>query len=266
MSIRRQPHLCVVSKSGTLDVPRRYAQSTSGRSDSTGTRPPLSRSSAITSLSPNLACTEIPLRRYPIVVPQRAAYSSCSVGSREFRYARSSSMSADLPEGKVKSIPTDHLPTGNRRYAVQVANPDIQADLYAVRRERLRELVREVGDGKQTNLAHAVAQKLELHPELADSLRSFTDATYISRALKGRRGQNGGKNIGEAPAAALEKLFQKPPGWMSRQTVGREQPWPFSFSRALWDQLDSEEKKEAERHLRVYLSGLVSSRQRQKAG
>jgi hypothetical protein len=66
--------------------------------------------------------------------------------------------------------------------------------------------------GGPTSFAGEVERRLKAYPELTESLRSYMDVSYVSRARS--HGKNG-KNIGEAPAMALEMLFEKPPGWMT---------------------------------------------------
>src|SRR5689334_1783259 len=104
---KNQARLRLIINPDFADDPLKYAQSTSGRTDSTGTWPPLSRSSAIAVDSAIRSFVESAFRRYPTVVPQREAYDSCSSRSRELRYLRSGgndSMSRTLPYSKETSI------------------------------------------------------------------------------------------------------------------------------------------------------------------
>lgn len=66
-------------------VPRRKAQSTSGRSDSARTTPLDSRSKLMQSDSPIFCFAETALRMYPTDVPQREAKSCCAATSSELR-------------------------------------------------------------------------------------------------------------------------------------------------------------------------------------
>ncbi len=249
--------------------PRTYAQSTSGRTFPQGTAPPLSRSIEMASDSPMRCPFETALRKYPTEVPQRRAKSSWAARSKELRYDRMTSMPEALPKGNVQSIPAGHLPVGNRRYAVLMADPDLQSELYAHRRLRLAELAAVYGT--HVKLAAAITALADRHPDLVENLKSFTDPSYISRALKGPTriengktvGMKGGKNIGEEPAAALEVIFSKPEGWMSDREP-RKKTWPFAFSRALWEQLNFNEKEDAERQFMIYINGLLGTRK--KAG
>lgn len=211
---RNQARLRLVTVDGGLVGPRRYAQSTSGRSESHGTAPPDSRSSAIAIDSPMRPPTDKRLRKYPMVVPQRCAYLAWSSGERVFKYSRSLSMPDILPIGHTSSIPTGHLPAGYAPY------PD-DMDVQEIRRKRLRQLVSEYGT--QTALADKVG----------------IEQNYISRALKGT------KRIGEDFAAKLETATEKPSGWMSRiEKPGAD--WPFEFDRRHWDNLPAEERAQLE--------------------
>ena len=67
------------------------------------------------------------------------------------------------------------------------------------------------------------------------------------------------KNVGEEPARALEIIFDKPAGWMSTLAT-RIEPWPFGFSRAVWDDLNDAEKRAAEQFLLTYITGLRAER------
>src|SRR5690606_24985410 len=103
-----QPHLRIVGEApGELLVPRRYAQSTSGRSSSQRTAPPLSRSKAMTSDSPKRPPVESFFLMYPSVVPHRAAKESCSAGFNDDRNARSDERRSLLAMGPYS------LPMGN---------------------------------------------------------------------------------------------------------------------------------------------------------
>lgn len=127
--IENQARFRLVGANGDLiDVPRRYPQSTSGRVSSTGTSPPLSRSSEIDVDSAIRCFVDMALRRYPTEVSQRAAKSSWADLSRELRYVRSASMPGSLLNSKIVSIPFGNLPSGNRGY-------DFRMD-----RKRLKEL------------------------------------------------------------------------------------------------------------------------------
>lgn len=139
---------------GVAVVPRRYAQSTSGRSGSQRTTPPLSRSKSITSASRIRSRLEMALRRYPSDVLQRKAYDSCSVTGNEFRYVRSGSTSIagsigreSLPSGKPLSIPLGRLPNGTTDYdghmdARKTAN-ELKSRIRELRYKKLQDLLRD---------------------------------------------------------------------------------------------------------------------------
>jgi hypothetical protein len=251
-----QPTLRLVTREGRFELPRRYAQSTSGRVSSTGTLPPLSRSSDMERASRKRSPVDKALRRYPMEVPQRLAYDSCSAGSNELRYERSDSMDCTLPTGKELSIPMGHLPDGKAVYAVLMADDNFLAALYATRRQRLAELV-----GKRTHVAfvHDVSERLNVRPELQPFLKSFMTANYVSRALNAKQPSEGGKNIGEEAAWALEKLFDRTSGWMSLpDSKFAELPWPFPFSRKKWDSLDDEQRRKAAESFEIAIDGVLS--------
>lgn len=254
-----QARLVLVAGRDVEDL-RRYSQSTSGRISSTGTLPPLSRSRAMANDSPISGRTDSAFRRYPIEVPHRLAKSACPAGSRLLRYSRSTSMPSALPAGNFKSIPRGHLPAGTDHYAASMGDSDFLSVVYANRRKRLAELLREFGNGKQSALADAIEERLDKRPELKDRIKAFGNATYISRALKGPAEMTGGKNISEEAAEALEQLFGKADGWMSRSDHDVAQlPWPFPFSRAKWDALDPEQRREASRHFEIHIDIISAS-------
>lgn len=213
-----QPHLRVVARTGDLLEPRIYAQSTSGSIDSQRTTPSLSRSNEMTSRSPNCPPAESFLRMYPKEVLHRLAKARRSAGVMDLRYERSTSISPILPEGHNLSIPSEHLPCGNSRYADEM-------DVQDIRKKRLRQLVQEYGT--QTALAEKIG----------------CEQNYISRAL---RNGKGAKGIGEDFAARAERATGKPEGWMSRL----EKPtadWPFEFDRRHWDNLPADKRQDLER-------------------
>lgn len=204
------------------DDPRKYAQSTSGRMDSTGTFPPLSRSSAMAVDSAIRSFVESAFRKYPADVPQRFAYRSCAATSRELRYVRSGgsvgSIEPTLPYSKVFAIPFVHSSTGVDSY-------DERMDKRATRRRRLALLVSEFRT--QEALASAVG----------------FEANYISQLLSGK------KSFGEKTARKIEKGAKKPEEWLDEDV---ERPellavvWPFAFDRALWDRLPALRRHEME--------------------
>jgi len=223
---RPHPHLRVVSREGLFELPRRYDQSTSGRTDSTDTTPPLSRSSAMAVDSAIRCLAEMALRKYPIVVPQRLAYDSWSSGTREFRYLRSASaligssdISPTLPCGKVVATPFGHLPGARASY-------DERVTLHDTRRRRLRLLLRQYGSQK----------------ELAAACGFISD-NYLSQLLSLK------KSFGEKAARKIEQATKKPPGWLDsdeEQDAAPPPMWPFHFDRTLWDRLPESRKRTLE--------------------
>jgi hypothetical protein len=204
------------------DVPRRYAQSTSGRMDSTDTAPPLSRSSAIAVDSAIRSFVDKAFRRYPTVVPQRAAYAACSSKSRELRYLRSGctdSMPPTLPYGKESAIPFGPLPFRPDSY-------DDSVSLQDVRRRRLRLLINQYGSQKHLAIACG-----------------YDSDNYISQLLSGK------KSFGEKAARRIEESTKKPKGWLdSDEDMDSSPPpiWPFGFDRTLWDRLPASRQRALE--------------------
>lgn len=237
---RHQPTLRVVGITGELLVPRRYAQSTSGRSTSQRTRPKLSRSKAMTSDSPNKPPAESFFLMYPRLVPQRLAKDSCPAKSSEFKYERSSAMSGDvsisecLPLGKLMSIPGEHLPRGN-------SDQNVSMDVYEIRRRKLVELIAEVGG--QVELARLLDQ---VRPE-----KSKISPSYISRMKSTGEGR---KRISTDMAYDLEKATNKPHGWMSDISVPTSSPitaktqgnrdWPLSVPLSVFESLSPRAQRE----------------------
>lgn len=131
-------------------------------------------------------------------------------------YWRSSSMTKVLPMGNYFTIPPGHLPLGNIGDTAGMAAKSPQK-LYKIRRQRLLQLLSEVG-GKQ-------AQLLELLSPLNES------QSYLSRMLSGK------KKIGEEKARSIETAAKKPPRWMDGEDSPGTKPqpataavfWPFSF-------------------------------------
>jgi DNA-binding transcriptional regulator YdaS (Cro superfamily) len=104
-------------------------------------------------------------------------------------------------------------------------------DVYAIRRRRLDELVKEFGT--QTALADKVG----------------VEQNYISRCL------SGAKKVGEDFAAKVETAAGKPTGWLSRLEKSGPIDWPFEFDRRHWDNLPPEEKMQLERSFRQMVLG-----------
>lgn len=233
-------NLRVVGPRGDLLLPRRYAQSTSGRTDSTGTCPPLSRSSAMAVDSAIRCLAEMAFRKYPTVVPQRFAYDSCASGESELRYARSRSAltnSSDMPEtlpyGKGETIPFSHSTCGRRSYDIRMAK-SAKAE---IRRRRLRLLITELGSQK------AVAD-----------ICGFPTDNYVTQLL------NPKKSFGEKTARKIEVATRKPEGWLEEDALETPPPppWPFNFDRTLWDRLSLAKQRDVEiQFQRLILGALV---------
>jgi hypothetical protein len=242
---------------GELWVPRRYAQSTSGRQTSHRTTPLLSRSKLITSDSPKRPPVDSFFRMYPIVVPQRVANESCSAGDSELRKVRRAKCGSvsvmgknHLPAGNVVSSQTGNLPAPPREYACRMPSKQHEKDrVSAIRRRKLRELVDECGSQA------ALAQKLS-----SSHLRVLGDTSYLSRALSGKSRANGGKNITGDTAAEIERIMGKSPGWMSRDD---DEP-PLSVEQSTWDQLDPSERDALQRTMHAMITGFLAGKQRSR--
>jgi hypothetical protein len=218
MAVKDQPQLrLVVSK----DEPRRYAQSTSGRMSSTGTAPPLSRSSAIAVDSAIRSFVDSAFRKYPTEVPQRAAYESWESRSSELRYDRSDSIGRTLPYSNVLAIPFVHLPQQQPTYHREMDREKLKK----LRKARLALLVEELGS--QVALANLLG----------------SEENYISQLL------SPSKSFGEQTARKIEAAARKPSGWLDTTEVvspSARQEWPFSFDRAFWDRLHPSQQAEIE--------------------
>jgi hypothetical protein len=211
--------------------PRRYAQSTSGRTSSTGTAPPLSRSSAIAVDSAIRSFVDSAFRRYPSVVPQREAYDSCFSRESELRYVRKESIDGVLPDSNVLAIPSVHSIDFKASYDERMLIRDI-------RKRRLQQLVEAFGG--QTALAKELG----------------VEQNYISKLLRP------GTPFGEKAATRIEHGARKPDGWLSVES-GLDEPrpleWPFSFNRELWYRLPPEQRQEIENSIyrQILGAGLI---------
>lgn len=239
---------------GTAD-PRRYAQSTSGRISSHRTRPPLSRSKAIASDSPNRPLVESFLRMYPMDVPHRAAKDFCSESGRELTYSRNDSMGDyTLPTGTAQSSHAGNWPFPGGGYVVEMGKKaEHLKALYAVRRRRLAQLVEEYGS--QAELARALSQS---------NMAVLSNESYLSRLLSGKPPSEGGKNIGGDTAAEIERLTNKPAGWLSRESDDE----PVALVDVnVWNALTREEQLQLRSTIDAMIAGFMSNpKRRRKAG
>lgn len=230
---RDQPHLRLVVNrdDGFFEDPRRYAQSTSGRTDSTGTAPPLSRSRSTAVDSAIRSFVERALRRYPSVVSQRSAYDTCSSTGRELRYVRSvSDMPHTLPDSKVVSIPFGHSHPPGRSHNARMSEEE-------TRRRRLQLLLRDFGSQKDLAIACG-----------------YVSDNYISQLL------TPGKSFGPKAARKIERGAGKPKYWLDdeSQPVSTPPPvWPFSVDRAIWERLSPAQKREVDSGFRKLVLGAA---------
>lgn len=248
----RQPWVPVLVEgcgSGVLaaDVARRYAQSTSGRRDSHLTAPRDSLSMSITNDSRSGCPTDIALRRYPMVVLQRAAKPSCDSRSREFRYSLSDSIHNSLLNGKSESIPNGNLPLGNRDYDIQMAKPLTRQEQKQVRFLNFDALMLRYGNS----------------PKEFCERTGYKSETTISQ-LKNRQKSFGvdlGRQIAEA--AGLEPLaLENPDGIESSPQPARPKPprdWPFSFSYQTFMSLPARKRREMDEAFSDMVVGAQAS-------
>lgn len=238
----RQAKLRVVDLSGDVREPRRYAQSTSGRMDSHETTPPDSRSILIASDSRNGCATDIALRKYPTVVPQRSANESCDSRSSEFKYRRSASMSLILLNGKSSSILDGNLPFGNRGYDAEMAKRLTRQELKEIRFRNF----------------DALLDRYDGSPKKFCEKTGYTSETTISQ-LKTRKkafGTDLGRQIAEA--AGLDPLALENPDGIDASPVPKPKPprdWPFSFSYAEYMSLSPRKRREMDEAFRDMVIG-----------
>lgn len=224
------PLRLVFSREDSLDVPRKYDQSTSGRVSSTGTAPPLSLSNAITVDSAIRSFVESAFRRYPKEVPQRAAYASWSSRSKVLRYLLSDSIGQTLPDSNSLAIPFAHSSARPSNYD----SPMDREELRRIRKIRLAELVAEFGT--QTELA----------------AKMDDEQNYISKLLSPNT------PFGEKTARKIELAARKPQGWLDHLRDEEPVPttgWPFSFSRDFWDRLDPAQQREIDAAVQKMILG-----------
>lgn len=206
--------------------PRRYAQSTSGRNTSQRMTPPLSRSISTTSDSRMRSPVEITLRKYPTVVLQRAAKSSCSDRSSELRYDRSTS-DADasgaidvgvLPISKIQSIPCGNLPNGMRGYDAAMEDP--------------KKLNKRLSDLRFKNFAELLQRQYSDSPTEFCSRTGYNSPTTVSQ-LKTRKKSFGADQAREMEVwAGLERyeLEKEDGGRPFRVSGSGLKEWPFTIS------------------------------------
>lgn len=175
-----QPTLrLVVSRDDFFDE-RRYAQSTSGRSDSQTTTPLDSRSMSTASDSPHGRSPYATLRKWPSVVRQRLAKDDCCSESSVFKKSRSS-MTADYHH----VVTINATPIGaftkrcNSGENMPMKGKEKTELLAKIRRENLRRFVNREYKGNISELA----RKYQAHMGKEESRPGFFNET-----LKGTRG------------------------------------------------------------------------------
>lgn len=247
--MKNHARLRLVSATGELVEPRRYAQSTSGRRSSHRMSPALSRSSEMTSDSPIKGLVDNAFRRYPIVVLHRDANADCSGTGSELRYARSDSMGNQyLPMGTLLSSNAGNLPLAADGYPwVMRTKAQEKERVHAIRRRKLQMLVDECGSQAE------LSQRLS-----GSSYRGLGDASYISRLLSGKPRAQGGKNLSGDIATEIENLMGKPLGWLSRD----EGDPPLSVDADVWGQLEPGEQEAIQTTVHAMITGFLSSKKK----
>lgn len=179
-----------------------------------------SRSMLIASFSPIDWPVLHTLRKYPSLVPQRLANSGRRAGGRLLMNASKCSMSLNLPYSKPRSKAFYRPVFSLGSAAVENDPMDIDA-IVATRRERLRQLINDRFDGRQTHFVEATGINAG---ELSGLLRT--------------------KHFGEKKARTLEAQLGLPNMWLDGEP---EKPAVSDDSREildLWPYLLPSQKEE----------------------
>lgn len=249
MAKRTPSHLrLVVNRDALFEEPRKYAQSTSGRTSSTGTEPPLSRSRAMAMDSPMRCLMDNAFLKYPMEVPQRRAKLDWVLGSRPLRYSRSDSIPDSLPAGKLVSIPAGKIPDSKGRYPSGM-------DIDALRTANfLRILREEYGDSPS---------KLEA--------KTGYSANMVSQIKTGK------KAVKDKLARKLEDLMKLEPMALDQRHAREQQPskqnapaWPLSVPLRDFESLSPRARNEIDEAFRRMVIGAqaqeLASRPRKFGG
>lgn len=230
----------LVDPRGRYRLPRKYVQSTPGKTSSRVTLPPEKCSNFKASDSEMRLPSARPdgdriLRMYCTSTPQLRANSRLPSADNPEKYDLSSSMPGLLPAGNQKAspvlIPKGNLPFGNARY-----DAGMDSKVFEIRRNRLRLLVDQLGTGGQTKAASMIS-----------GIRG-TDVTpsYVNRMLMEPK-KTGRKRIATDMARDIEKAFGKAKGWMDNDPqdaervaseVSSQEAWRFSLAPHTFLQLD----------------------------
>lgn len=209
----------VVDALGRVVELRRYAQSTSGRTVSQGTAPSDSRSRLIASPSPTLNSgqTDIILRRYDNVVPQRSANSSLAdTSGSDAKYSLSASMHPSLPDSKIWSILDGKLLPGNGRYHGRMDSEEV----------------------RRTNFFRILREKF------SDSPKQFEiDTGYSANMVSQLRNRT--KDFGEKVARKIETMAGWERGILDK--VNAETPTPQPPSLDQWPSLNAANRSHFEK-------------------
>lgn len=233
---------------------RTYDQSMSGRNTSQRTAPPDSLSIATASPPPSLLPTMIALRKYPNVVRQRRAKAVRSVCDSDLRYARSVSITPNVPKGIYDTSPKGHVPmAGTLRYYPGMTNDtNAISRVHEVRRARMRLLLERYPT--MTAFAEAIGETLN----------------YTSRLVKLQKVQR--RNLGEGKARKIEAMLGLPERWLDQDMdsttkappIGQRTStaWPFSprLPRAAWDNLSFADQRRVETMMLTFINGIEAER------
>lgn len=211
-----QARLRLATSDGKSVEPRMYAQSTSDRMLSQRTAPELSRSNAITSLSPKRCPVESTLRMYATVVPERLANDSCSSVGREFKYARSgSAMQNSLPNSKAMSIPFGQLLQGNGDYDSSMSTEE-------TRRNNFRRLLQEKYNGSPKQFEVETGYSANMATQLRSGKKDFGEK--VARKIESMAKLKP-LALDESHAAATQERRQK------------AAPWPLTIDQTTFESL-----------------------------
>lgn len=227
MKKKDHPHLRVVTREGRFEVPRRYAQSTSGRSDSTTTLPPDSRSMRTAKSSPQVLSPYAMLFRCPTVVSQRSAKSARS-GGVKVSMKNSLNSIADYHHMVTESA------TPFREFTNWCSSADnnhmTREEKAVVRRTNLRRFVDTQLGGNVSELARLYARHMQNEPRPG----------FFNEVLKGKRG------IAETLADNVEAAVRLKPGQLSipNSTLEMSEPPPQGALDELREEIEALSEEE----------------------
>lgn len=237
------PHLrLVVVRGETLEDPRRYAQSTSGLVCSTGTSPPLSRSSEIASDSRIRSFVDRTLRKYPSEVSQRLANEMRSGTGSPSRNVRSNeyvgvAIAHIVPDGTSRSIPRDKIPNGMTPYNRPM----------------------DKGELRRLNFVRILHEKYGGRPSVCHAATGISE-NVISQLKNGHK-----RVIREQAGAAYEKKMKLEPGELERpinpenaSKISVQRIWPLSVAVETFESLSPKMQQEIDEAFTRMVMGAQS--------